>query len=92
VSLSVMSPRSSGTGIGRGARAAMPTGGEAATQPPVVRYPTGRLQRVRAFTRATQRAEGSTCCRSVEAGGSAWLIAPGGRRGPAGRMPAVRVP
>jgi hypothetical protein len=72
------------SGIGDGARAATPTGGEAATRLPVGRYATGGRQRVRAFMRVTRSAMGSTCCRSVEAGGSARLTPHGGRRRPVG--------
>src|SRR5712692_6629876 len=71
-------------GIGDGARAATPTGGKGATRPPVVRYATGRLHRVRACMRVTRRAKGSTCYGSVEAGGSAWPTPHGGRREPVG--------
>src|SRR5712692_5956879 len=70
-------------GIGDGARAATPTGREATTPPPFLRYATGSTQRVRAFMRVTRRAKGSTCCRSVQVGGSAWPIPDGGRREPA---------
>jgi hypothetical protein len=67
------------TWIGDGALAATPTGGEA-TRPPVERNVAGRLLRVRAFMRVTQRAQGSTCCQSVGSGGSPRLTRHGGRR------------
>jgi hypothetical protein len=67
------------TWIGDGALTATPTGGEA-TRPPVERYVTGRLLRVRAFMRVTRRAKGSTCCQSVGSGRSPRLTRHGGRR------------
>jgi hypothetical protein len=68
------------SGIGDGALAATLMGGEAATRPLAARSAVGRLQRVRAFMRVTRSAKRSTCCGSVEAGGSGWLTTPGGRR------------
>jgi hypothetical protein len=66
--------------IGGSPQAATSRGGEVATRPPVVRYAAGNLQRVRAFMRVTRSANGSTCCRSVKAGGSASRPPNGGRR------------
>ncbi len=62
------------------------------TRPPVVRYATCSLQRVRAFMRVTRSAIGSTCCGSVEASGSARLTPRGGRRRPVGLLSDVGGP
>ena len=80
------------TGIGDGALAATPTGGEAAAGPPVERYVAGRLLRVRAFMRVTRRARRWTCCRSAVAGGSPRLTRLGGRAEPVALLYGVSGP
>ncbi len=82
VSLSAMSPRSLDDEIGDSERAATLTGGKVATRPLAVRSAAGRLQRVRAFMRVTQRATGPICGRRALTGGAARLTPHSSRRKP----------
>jgi hypothetical protein len=69
-------------GIGDRPRAATLMGGKATTRSLAMRSAVGRLQRVRAFMRVTQRANWSTCGRRAWTGGAVRLTPHGSRREP----------